>query len=259
MEGKEKQAAEMKAYKEVNDPLSVLKEKYADLIPKKPMSAYFIYSQDPSERSKAEKSLKDAGEEGNHKQVTTKIGEMWKSLSDSDKAPWNEKLKKATAEYEEKKKIWEARPEYEEFAKLEKEQKDAAKEQKEKEKAEQKEQKAKEKAEEKEAKKAAKEEEKAAKTSPKKDGKRESGAEDSPPAKKAKVEKPAKVGKNAKPAAPEIEPDVLKKAQGMNLEAALKNLMIRPEIMAEEIPQTKLLQELEKSDGLVNKAKHALL
>merc|ERR1719387_1581863 len=202
MEGKEKQAAEMKAYKEVNDPLSVLKEKYADLIPKKPLSAYFLFSQDPSERSKAEKVLKDAGEEGNNKQVTSKLGEMWKALSESDKAPWNEKLKKATAEYEEKKKVWEARPEYEEFAKLEKEQKDAAKEQKEKEKAEQKEQKAKEKAEEKEAKEAAKEEKKAAKTSPKKDGKREAGAEDSgssPPTKKAKVEKPAKVGKNSKP------------------------------------------------------------
>merc|ERR1719161_3097393 len=84
MEGKEKQAAEMKAYKEVNDPLSVLKEKYADLIPQKPLSAYFMYSLDPSIRSKAEKVLKDAGEEGSHKQVTAKIGEMWKALSDSD-------------------------------------------------------------------------------------------------------------------------------------------------------------------------------
>merc|ERR1719387_3024014 len=185
MEGKEKQAAEMKAYKEVNDPLSVLKEKYADLIPKKPLSAYFLFSQDPSERSKAEKVLKDAGEEGNNKQVTSKLGEMWKALSESDKAPWNEKLKKATAEYEEKKKVWEARPEYEEFSKVEKEQKEAGK------------------------------------TSPKKDGKREAGAEDSgssPPAKKAKVEKPAKAGKNAKPAPLVIDPDVLKKAQDVNLE-----------------------------------------
>merc|ERR1712224_165171 len=129
------------------------------------------------------------------------------------------------------------------------------KEEKAKEKAEQKEQKAKEKAE-------LKEEKKAAKTSPKKEGKREAATEDSgssPPAKKAKVEKPAKASKNSKPAPPVIDADVLKKAQDMNLEAALRNLMVRPEIMEKDFTQKKLLQELEKSNGLVNKAKHALL
>jgi len=100
------------------------------------------------------------------------------------------------------------------------------------------------------------------KESPKKEGKRKAGAKDSgstPPSKKAKVEKPAKVAKNSKPAPVEIEPDVLKKAQGMNLESALRNLMTRPEIAAKEFPHKKLLEELEKSDGLVNKAKYALL
>jgi len=38
--------------------------------------------------------------------ISTKIGEMWKALPESEKAPWNEKLKKATTEYEKKKKIW---------------------------------------------------------------------------------------------------------------------------------------------------------
>merc|ERR1711904_766684 len=126
-EGKDKQAAEMQAYKEANDPLSVMKEKYADRIPKKPTSAFWLFAQDPSERTKAEKALKDAGEEANHKKITTKIGEMWKALSESEKAPWNEKLKKASAEYEEKKKVWEATPEGAEFQRVEKEQKDAVK------------------------------------------------------------------------------------------------------------------------------------
>jgi len=248
-EGKEKQAAEMKAYKEANDPRLVLKDKYADLMPKKPpTSAYWYYKEDPSAISKAEKALKDADEEASHKKITIKIGEMWKALPESEKAPWNEKLKKASAEYEEKRKIWEATPEFAEFSKVEKEHKDAAKEQKAKEKAEQKE--------------AAKEEKKVAKTPPKKEGKREAGAEESgpsPPLKKAKVEKPAKAGRNAKPTPLEIDPDVLKKAQGMNLESALRNLMVRPEIIAADLPQTKLLHELEKCEGLVNKAKHALL
>merc|ERR1719453_343302 len=248
----------MKAYKDASDPLSALKEKYADLIPKKPTTAFWMFSLDPSQKTKAEKLLKDGGEEIVHKKITAKVGEMWKALSESEKAPWNEKLKKATAEYEEKRKIWEATPEFAEFSKVEKEQKDAAKEQKAKEKAEAKEEKAKEK-------EAAKEEKKAAKTSPKKEGKREAEADDSgssPPAKKAKVEKPAKVGKAAKNSKPEpiaIEPDVLKKAQGMNLESNLRNLINRPEIMSENFPQTKLLQELEKAGGLVNKAKNVLL
>jgi hypothetical protein len=52
---------------------------------------------------------------------------------------------------------------------------------------------------------------------------------------------------------------VLKKAEGLGLEAALKNLLTRPDIMAKEFPHTKLLDALEKTDGLVNKAKYALL
>jgi len=77
--------------------------------------------------------------------------------------------------------------------------------------------------------------------------------------KPAKADKPAKVAKGAKPQAPIIEPDVLKKAQSLNLEADLKNLMVRPEIAAKDFPQAKMLDELQKADGLVNKAKYALL
>jgi len=248
-QGKEQQAVEMQAYKEASDPLSVLKEKYADLIPKKPSSAYWLYAQDDASRSKAEKALKDAGEEAAHKRITAKLGEMWKALPEKEKKPWEEKVKKAIAEYEEKKKIWEATPEFAEFDKVEKEQKEKAKE----EKKEQKE----------------KEKEEKAKTSPKKEGKRAAAAaaaaEDKnsenspPPAKKPKVEKPAKVAKNAKPQAPVIEPDVLKKAQSLNLESSLKNLIVRPEIAAKEFTQARLLDELVKNEGLVNKAKHALL
>eukprot|EP00746_Dinoflagellata_sp_MGD_P125505 gnl/MRDRNA2_/MRDRNA2_60267_c0_seq1.p1 gnl/MRDRNA2_/MRDRNA2_60267_c0~~gnl/MRDRNA2_/MRDRNA2_60267_c0_seq1.p1 ORF type:complete len:340 (+),score=150.03 gnl/MRDRNA2_/MRDRNA2_60267_c0_seq1:90-1109(+) len=263
-EGKEKQAAEMKAYKDASDPLSALKEKYAELIPKKPpSSAFWIYNLDPSERSKAEKVLKDAGEEASYKIINKKIAEIWKALSESEKEPWNEKLKKLTTEYEEKRKIWEATPEFVEFSKLEKEQKDAAKEQKAKEKAEEKEaakeEKKAAKEAEKEEKKAAKETKKAAKESPKK---REAGKEDSsssPPAKKAKVEKPTKAGKKAKPQDLEIEADVLKKAQGLGLESSLRNLMNRPDVMDKGFEQAHLLQVLEKNEGLVNKAKYVLL
>jgi len=261
-EGKEGKAAEMKAYKDAKDPLGALKEKYADLIPKKPMGAYWIFAQDEAEKSKAEKALKDAGEEPSTKKTATKLGELWKGISEKEKAPWNEKAKKAVSEYEKKRKIWEARPEYVEFQKVENEQKEAAKEEK-----------AKEKAADKEAKIAAKEAEKEEKTrekaaakdakkdgSPKKESpkKRKATDESSPKAKKAKVEKPTKAGKLAKPQAPVIDADVLKKAEKLGLEEALKNLLSRPDVMAKDFSHAKLLDALQKSEGLVNKAKHSL-
>lgn len=237
-QGKEKHAAEMQAYKEANDPASVLKEKYADLIPKKPAGAFFGYfAQDDAQRSKAEKALKDAGEEATTKKMAAELGKMWKALPEKEKALWNEKVKKAVADYEEKRKIWEATPEFAELQRVEKEQKEKAKEENEED------------------------------TTPKKEGKRKAPKDEdsSPPAKKSKVQKPAKadkptkVAKGAKPQAPIIEPDVLKKAQSLNLEADLKNLMVRSEIAAKDFPQAKLLDELQKADGLVNKAKYALL
>jgi len=247
-QGKEKQAIEMQAYKEANDPLSVLKEKYAHLIPKKTPSAYWIFAQEESQRSQAEKALKDAGEEASHKKITAKLGELWKGMSDKDKAPWTEKLQKATTAYEEKRKVWEATPEFVEFSKVEKEQKDKEKEEKAKEKAA--------------AKEAAKEEKAAAKEavkehSPKK-RKSTDGGGSPPEAKKAKVSRP---GKAAKPQPPviSIDADVLKKAEGLGLEGALKNLMSRSDIVAKDLPQAKMLAALEESKGLVNKAKYALL
>jgi len=168
--------------------------------------------------------------------MAAELGKMWKALPEKEKALWNEKVKKAVADYEEKRKIWEATPEFAELQRVEKEQKEKAKEENEED-------------------------------TPKKEGKRKAPKDEdsSPPAKKTKVQKPAKadkpakVAKGAKPQAPIIEPDVLKKAQSLNLEADLKNLMVRPEIAAKDFPQAKMLDELQKADGLVNKAKYALL
>lgn len=257
-QGKEDQAAAMKAYKDSQDPLGALKEKWADLIPKKPMGAYWIFAQDEASRAKAEKALTDAGEEAAHKKVTAKLGELWKQLADAEKAPWNEKAKKAVTEYEEKKRIWEARPEFIEYQKVENEQKEAAKAEKAKEKEAAKEEKAAAKQAMKDEKKKEQEAGKKAE-SPKK---RKASDEESPPsAKKAKVEKPgkaAKAAKAAKPQEPVVDAHVLQKAQKLGLEADLKNLMSRSDVVAKGFSQDKMLAVLEQSGGLVNKAKHAL-
>jgi len=93
------------------------------------------------------------------------------------------------------------------------------------------------------------------------EGEEKEEEERSPPKKARKEEAaPKKAPKKAgKPQAPVIEPDVLKKAQGLGLESSLQNLLGRPEITAKDLPQAKLLDALQKNDGLVNKAKHALL
>jgi len=246
-EGKEKQAVVMQAYKEANDPLSVLKEKYADLIPKKAHTSYFIFAQE--NKAKTEKDLRDAGEDEKalFKKITVKLGEMWKALSEADKVPWNDKAKKAVIEYEEKKKVWEATPEFVEFQRVEKEQKEKE-------------------AAQKEAAKEA-EESSAKEESPKKKSKRKAaddeGAEaSSPPDKKAKVEKAAKLPRTAKPAkpqAPVIDADIIKKAEGLGLLSPLKNLLDRPEVVAKDFSHAKLLSALEESGGLVNKAKYSLM
>lgn len=241
----------MQAYKEANDPLAAMKEKYAHLIPKKAHSAYWIWASEESQRSQAEKALKDAGEDAAPKKITVKLGELWKAMSETDKAPWSEKAKQAATEYEEKKKVWEATPEFVELSKVEKEQKDKEKEEKAAAKEAEKEEKAKEKAAAKEATK---------EVSPKKETPKKRKATDgegpSPEAKKAKVPKARKA---AKPEAPVIDADVLKKAEGLGLQVALQNLMARADVMAKEIPHAKMLAALQQSEGLVNKAKYTLL
>lgn len=238
-EAKEKHIAEQQAFKEANDPLAVLKEKYAGLIPKKPAGAYWIFAQDASERAKAEQVLKDAGEEATHKNITTKLGELWKSMNESEKVIWNNKAKQAVVEHEEKRKIWEATPEFVEFQRVEREQKEIIKEKKKQENAEQNE--------------AAKEKTPSKRKAPKKD----EGSLIS--AKKSKVEKPSRAGKDDKPQMPVIADAILKKAQSLGLEAALNNLASRSDIMAKELPPEELLVALQQNEGLVNKTRYAIL
>lgn len=119
-EGKDKAEGEMKAYKEKKDPVGALKEKYADLIPKKPSSAYWLFQLDSSSRLKATEAL---GQNAPHKEITAKLGEMWKGMTADAKAPFEKLLQGALKEYEEKLKKWQVSPEFMEIAKLEAEQK----------------------------------------------------------------------------------------------------------------------------------------
>jgi len=165
--------------------------------------------------------------------VSKAASTKWNALSDAEKKPFNDKYLKNMEEY--KVAFEEYKKNLPEDAEDDEEDGDAEEEQEE------------------------------AESPPKKGGKTGAKNDEAKKRKPAEKEnqspapKKAKVGKAGKPAEPVIDADVLKKAQNLGLESSLKNLMARPEVSAQGLPHAKLLGELEKADGLVNKAKRALL
>jgi len=123
----------MKAYTEATDPAGCLKKKFEHLIPKKPMAAYFLFSRDEAQREKAAAAVKASAGDGADASVTkmaSKLGEMWKAMSASEKAVFETQQKKAAAEFEGKWKAWLQTPEFKELEKVKKEQGDAEKDNK---------------------------------------------------------------------------------------------------------------------------------
>jgi len=76
----------------------------------------------------------------------------------------------------------------------------------------------------------------------------------SPAAKAKKVSKKSSASKEV-----EIDANVLKEAENLKLVAQIKNLLGRPEIVSSGKSHKEMLDALKNSDGLVNKAKAALL
>lgn len=251
---KERYEAEMKLYQEAIDPVGTLQAKFEHLIPKKPLSFFGLFLQDPAKRAKAATSLLLEGKQQDKKHLMAKLGEMWRSASQDEKNIFQERAQKLQAEFDEKQKAWEALPEYEELSKatmihLERKIK--------REEAERLERNIKEQ----EA--AAKEQAAAAKREAKKPPtkskdstptKRASaGAESTPPdAKKPRTSA-------AKAAEPELDQEILVEATKLGWEASFRNLAVRAEVIASGKPATAILDALRASNGLVNPAKRALL
>jgi len=238
---KQRYAVQFKEYLEASDPAGTLRNKYAHLIPKKPLTAYFLFSQDPAQREKAAAALQEAGTEAGVKQLAAKLSEIWKGLSAEDKAPFEEKHKQEQVEFLQKQKEWQATPE---FAEIEA----AAKKQAEQQKAEGQE------GQEGQEAKAAKRSRSAPKAaSPKEKAKAE--AQQSPT---SSTKRPRKAAP-AKEAGPDIDQEVLAEADKVGLQGALRNLASRPEVAACGKSSQELFKALQASGGLVNPAKRALL
>jgi len=252
-EDRQRYAKEFAAYLEASDPAGTLRKKYQDLIPKKPMTAYFLFSQDAANREKAAEALKAAGTaEPAMKQITGKLAEMWKAASAEEKAPFEERCKKEQVEFLEKQKVWQATPEFAEIEKAEK-----AQEEKRKQEAAGAEQpeggEAKGK---KRGRSVAKEAGEAAKAKEPKAKEPKTPAE-----KKARTAEARSARKERRGAAPEPEIDagVLAEADKAGLGGGLRNLAARPEVAASGKSPGEILAALRASGGLVHPARRALL
>ncbi|KAI9189755.1 Non-histone chromosomal protein 6 [Blastocladiella emersonii ATCC 22665] len=71
--------------------------------PKRPMTAFFIFSGEFRDAVKAENPEAKVG------QIAKLLGERWRSMSDEEKAPYAEKVKAEKARYDREMAIYEAR------------------------------------------------------------------------------------------------------------------------------------------------------
>lgn len=245
-------AKEYAAYLEASDPAGTLRKKYQDLIPKKPMTAYFLFSQDAANREKAAEALKAAGTaEPAMKQITSKLAEMWKAASAEEKAPFEERCKKEQAEFLEKQKVWQATPQFAEIEKAEK-----AQEEKKKQEAAEAEQ---PEGEETKGRKRGRSVAKEAKEAKEPAAKAKEPKEPAEKKAKAAEAKPARKEKRGAAPEPEIDAGVLAEATKAGLGGSLRNLAARPEIVASGKSSKEILAALQASCGLVHPAKRALL
>lgn len=248
---KERHAAEFAAYLEASDPAASLRKKHQDMIPKKPMSAYSLFSQDPAIREKAAEALKAAGQqEPKAKELSAKLNEMWKAASAEEKSPFEERGKKDHADFVEKQKAWQATPEFAEIEKAE----TAQEEKKKAAEVQQHQEEASEAKGKKRGRPAAKEQ-----ASPKGKEPAQKKAKESPQTSGPKQTKKSEAKNRAATTAPEIDQAVVAKAAKLGLESALRNLAGRPEIIASGKQSSDLLAALQASNGLVHPARRALL
>jgi len=259
---KERYEADLKAYQEHLDPVGTLRAKIEHLIPVKPLSFYGLFLEDPAKRGKAHGLLIAEGKQATKPNVMAKMGQLWRALTEEQKAPFIEKAKQLQADYEQKMQVWEALPECAELGRVTKEQEDREEAAKREREAQERQRLA-----ERTAKRDAKKEERDAKkeTTPTKRA-TAAGTESSPPdAKKPRTEKAVgkatekAVGKAKKSQEPAIDEDILLQATKLGWEGQLRNLALRPEVIASGKTAGEILESLRGANGLVNAAKRSLL
>lgn len=119
---KETFQAKMDNYQAATDPLGYLKKQYDHLIPKRPMTPYFLFLSDEAQRKKA---LQAGGTD--ETRMTKKLSELWKALTPESKATYEYQFEKLKVEYEQKLKAWQQTKQFKEIDALERQQREKEK------------------------------------------------------------------------------------------------------------------------------------
>lgn len=117
---KQRLATAMREHLEATNPAGAYAAKCAHLIPKRPMSAYFLFIQDKEQRAKAEEELTAEGVQVSSTTMGSKLGKMWQAAEAELKATFTAQAAKAAAEYAEKKKEWRSTSEFSRLEELKK-------------------------------------------------------------------------------------------------------------------------------------------
>lgn len=255
---KQRYEAEMLTYSELLDPVGTQRAKCEHLIPKKPRNYFGLFLEDATNRGKAHGMLIMEGKEPCKKHLMAKLGGMWRSASDKEKARFHEQAQKEQLEFDEKQRVWEASPECTELGRVTKEHEERLEALEEAARLER------------EAKEKVIAERNAKKAQPKaKDSTPTKRQSEGPVASPPDVKKPRVVAAKEKAAVkekaevkekgPQLDEDVLMEATKLGWESSFRNLATRAEVLASGKTAGEILECLRASGGLVNPAKRALL
>eukprot|EP00933_Yihiella_yeosuensis_P076489 TRINITY_DN86287_c0_g1_i1.p1 TRINITY_DN86287_c0_g1~~TRINITY_DN86287_c0_g1_i1.p1 ORF type:complete len:261 (-),score=86.92 TRINITY_DN86287_c0_g1_i1:216-998(-) len=105
------------------DPVAALCDRHAALIPKKPLTAYFLFVKDSEQRSKAEALLKAEGKLVSASSLASQLGHLWRELPETEKSGFIARAKESATEHAEANRQWQSTPEFLEIKRCKEEQK----------------------------------------------------------------------------------------------------------------------------------------
>lgn len=233
----------------LREEVKALREKHAALIPKQPLTAFFVFSKMERDRIVAEMraEVKAAGGSNSFSStlVTKRLAETWQALDKEGKKPFEERAATALAEHRAQWASWEQTPE---FAKLQRAEREL-RETKEKAQAKMKGVKA----------TAAVAPAASASASAAARSRKASAATVALSARPAKVRRGTSAAPGTAAAGPQVDEAVLADARRKGFEGVFRTLANRADIRATGVEPKKLLEALVKAGGLLHKAKDAVL
>lgn len=112
---KHNQQAQVQAGIDASNPVAPMRRQFEHLIPKRPLTAYFLFLQDTEQRAKAEAQLQEEGKTVSAATMGSRMGQSWRDLEPDTKASFVARAEAAFAAYREAVQKWQQMPEYSEL------------------------------------------------------------------------------------------------------------------------------------------------